>query len=183
MKSGVRIAAITTGPIKRTGRPAKSLLVCVIGTTHGIEGVLSEHITVDGADATQKIIKMMKGSRFGEQVRLIALNGIALAGLNLVDVEKLEKGLKVKVAIITRGRPRPGLLRRALKLQERGKEALKKKVHLLGKQRKARRIAGFYAEAELGDHAEELVRACVDLIRVSHLVSSGIARGESRGRM
>ena len=188
MKGGVRIAAITTGPIGRGGgrkSGGKVLLVCVVGTLNGIEGVLSTSVTIDGDDATGKIIRMIKGSRFSDQVKVVALNGVAMAGLNVVDTGKLGAASKSEVLVITRHRPRPALLMRALRAMERDiGMPVKERVELLKKQEKSTMVDGFYVQSRMGvAEVKRILGKSVDLMRLSHLLSSGISRGESNGRI
>lgn len=188
MKGGVRIAAMTTGPIgKGSGRKSgkRVLLVCVIGTLNGVEGVLSTSVTVDGSDATRRIAKMIRGSRFGKQVRVLAFNGIAIAGLNVLDIRGLDSALSTKTLVVTRHRPHPSLLMNALKAL--GKETgakTKERGALLKAQRKNVLMDGFYVQSGMGKAGTgRILRTVVDLLRLSHLISSGVSRGESKGRV
>ncbi len=188
MKSGVRIAAITTGPIgKGSGRKSgkKALLVCVVGTLNGVEGVLSTRVTIDGSDATRKVIAMMRKSRFGDQVRVLAFNGIALAGLNIVDIRGLDKELSAKGMVVTRHRPRPTLLMKALQALRRDTKAdISDRSGLLKSQKKSMRMDGFYIQSYADvSEMKRVLKTAVDLLRLSHLISSGVSRGESKGRM
>ena len=188
MKGGVRIAAITTGPIGRgSGRRSgkSTLLVCVVGTLNGIEGILSTSVTVDGGDATEKIARMINGSRFRDQVRVLAFNGIALAGLNIIDADRLERRMTAKTLIITRHRPRPSLLMKALAALGRDTGAgIGGRAALLRAQGKSARIDGFYVQSHLDSTGtRRILKTAVELLRMSHLISSGVSRGESRGRM
>ncbi len=114
MKRGARIAAFSSGPIKR-GSGAKVLLVGVVARQGQVEGILSGRIMTDGDDSTKIMLKLVSGSRFRDQVKLIALNGVALAGLNIVDLGLL-KQRGYEYAVLTRYRQRPSLLIRAIRL-------------------------------------------------------------------
>jgi len=183
LKSGVRIAAITTGPISKRS-DGRSLLVCIIGNSKGVEGVLSSNVEVDGIDSTQKIIEMLDGSRFMEQVRVVAFNGIALAGLNIVDINKVCKRLHVKAVVITRHKPRISLLERSIRsLRSKGID-IADRLELLRSQSKSMRIAGFYVQSYPDQKSTAgFVAVAAGLLRLSHLISRGVATGESRGRI
>ncbi|MCL4389195.1 DUF99 family protein [Candidatus Marsarchaeota archaeon] len=185
MKSGIRIAAITSGPIskKNEKREGVALAVAVIGSANGIEGVLSSRVAVDGFDSTGKIIRMIKRSRFREQVKAVALNGIAIAGLNIVDVEELYKKLRCPVIIVTRKRPRRSLLARSVRLVGKSGSEKKMKIALLKNQNAARKMEGFYVQAHPDIDIGAIVATSAHLLRLSHMISSGIARGESKGRI
>jgi endonuclease V-like protein UPF0215 family len=64
---------------------------------------MSTEITNDGLDATEQIREMITKSPHYKQLRIVILNGITFAGLNVVDIRKLndETGLPV-IAITTR---------------------------------------------------------------------------------
>src|SRR5262249_45071342 len=58
-----------------------------------LEGVLSTHVRRDGADATRALAERFGGSRFAAHTRLVMLQGIALAGFNVVDIHGLHEAL------------------------------------------------------------------------------------------
>lgn len=188
MKEGIRIAAITTGPIGRgsmreSGK--RTLLIGVIGTAKGVEGVLSTSVVIDGTDSTRKIINMIKKSRFGEQVRIVAFNGIALAGLNIIDIKKINKELSARTIVITRHKPRPALMIRALRALGRGTDAkISDRIKLLKSQKKSMRSGGFYIQGYMdASDTKRVLKAALELLRLSHIISSGVSRGESKGRI
>ncbi|MGC8537358.1 MAG: DUF99 family protein, partial [Candidatus Micrarchaeia archaeon] len=155
MKSGIRIAAAASGPIK--GRNS-TLLVIVIYREGIIEGVLSEHIGVDSSDSSKKIISRIKASRFRDQVKVLALNGIALAGLNVVDVYAAKKALGVGFIILTRNKPHKVLLIDAVERMRSENRAgaktaaiAKRAIDLINNVGKLpiKKIGGFYAQSSL----------------------------------
>jgi hypothetical protein len=196
IKEGARIIAITSGPITRKNRKKElgtdTLTVGVIGRRGAIEGILSCYIECDGNDATRKIIHMISKSRFKEQIKIIALNGIALAGLNVVNVDLLEKKLKVDVIIITRDKPRPSKLLSAIEVYRNESITEKRNLNadekrLLVKRANARNIfheEGFYIQTrkEIGNIRSNIVQ-CFELLRLSHIIARGVKTGESRGRI
>lgn len=163
------------------------LIVGVVGKDGSIEGILSSRIVTDGTDSTNRIIHMIAESRFKEQIRIVALNGIALAGLNVVDVPALERKLGVKVAIMTRNRPRPTKLLIALKTFAKLKEkSVERRVALVKEQAKIKpvNVNGFYMQSTLERYeASAFATKLYDALRLSHLISSGISNGESTGRV
>ncbi len=71
MKSGIRILAIDDSSFRRTDKNV--LVVGVIKRLDSIEGIISCRVEADGNDATAKIARMISGSRFLEQVKLIVV--------------------------------------------------------------------------------------------------------------
>jgi hypothetical protein len=183
VKSGIRFIAIASGPIDRR----KSLMVGVIGRDGVIEGVLSDRIETDGNDATGRIIRMVRKSRFREQVRIVAMNGIALAGLNVVDIPKLEKALGVKAVVLTRGMPRPMKLIRALKeFQRITKTDVKERIGLVREQAKIRPImvGGFHLQSTVEEgEIKRVAGTAYEMLRIAHLIARGVETGESKGRI
>ncbi len=184
MKAGIRFVAVASGPINDRKR---ALIVGVVGRDGVIEGVLSGNVEVDGEDSTARIIKMVKRSRFGNQIRLVVLNGIALAGLNVVDVPRLERVLKIKAVVLTRNRPRPSLLVRALDRfsKENGKD-VKERIALVEEQAKVESALsfGFHLQSSV-EKAEirKLAKPMFEILRVAHLIARGVETGESKGRI
>ena len=187
MKGGARVAAVTTGPIGKGGKRKSgggTLLVCVVGNVNGVEGVLSTMVKIDGDDATKKITTMISRSRFSDQIRIIALNGIALAGLNVIDIEELEKELGMKSVVLTRKKPHASLLKRSIRALKTSRKETKEKMDLVMRQRTARMIGGFYVQTSINEaDLKDIVKTCVGLLRLSHIVSRGISTGESKGRI
>lgn len=155
-----------------------------------LEGILSTRVEVDGTDATEKLIHTIKGSRFLEQARVIFIDGAALGGFNIVDLAELNTETGIPVISVSRDEPDLASIRAAMK------------AHLPDwKERMATIEKGVIYPVET-DHNPIYVQAeGVDLqgvesylklftirgripepIRISHIVSSGIVRGESRGR-
>ena len=181
LKGGIRILAIEDAPFKRSQE--KDLIVGVIGRQELVEGILSSYVAVDGDDATDRILKMVKKSRFRDQIALIALNGVTLAGLNLVDIVSLSKQLKMPIIAITRKRPHENLLAAAIK-----KYGNKKKLATLqsvNKKIEIERYGGYYIQIIGIDKktAMKMLQKCVELLRLAHITASGVTTGESTGRI
>ena len=184
MKGGARILGIDDSPFTRSDK--KVLVVGVVYREGLVEGVLSTKVERDGSDSTQKLISLVKGSRFKPQLRLVMLNSINLAGFNVVDINKLSSELGMPVIAVTRKKPRDELVRSALKkvagcrkkleLVEKAGEAFK---ITSGKSKWFVQLAGI-SEREAG---EVLRTQGVEAIRTAHVIASGIILGESRGRV
>ena len=186
MKKGSRILAITSGPIGRD-RKGTALILGVVARDGLIEGILSARITTDGTDSTRRIVGMLSGSRFREQIRLIAINGIALAGLNVVDMDALEKRLGIKTVVVVRKRPDPKGLVGALKQLEKISGArVDPRVGIVERQAKVKPllIEGLHFQGKL--NASDLRKFSSEIyeaLRVAHLIVRGVATGESKGRI
>ena len=91
--------------------------VLVIGAVYAgarLEGVLSGKVRRDGANATRALAGMVHGSRFRAHLQLVLLQGIALAGFNVIDLHGLHRELGVPVLVVVRKPPNLARIRRAL---------------------------------------------------------------------
>jgi endonuclease V-like protein UPF0215 family len=155
-------------------------MVGVIAREGKIEGILSGMIKTDGTDATERMAGLIRKSRFADQVKAVALNGVALAGLNVADLKEL-KARGYDYIILTRSKQRPSLLIRAIRLAE-GKNSTKEalvKAHAAVKQRN---MGGFYYRSSV-PVPKPMIREAYEALRLSHLISNGVATGESKGRI
>lgn len=70
------------------------------------EGMVWGSITADGWDATDRLIEILKNSKFLAQVHLVLLDGISLGGLNLVELPRLAATLRVPCVSVMRRYPK-----------------------------------------------------------------------------
>jgi len=152
-----------------------------------VEGFLYEEIEVDGLDSTEKIVKMVKRSKFREQIRCVFLPGITFGGFNLVDIQKLFELTGIPVVVVMRRMPELREFYSAienLEMAELRKEIARRAGEI-------RRLSNLYVQT-CGidfDEAEKLIRAATlkgyipEPVRIAHLVASAIIHGESRGRV
>ena len=182
LKEGVRILALNGAPIDR--KSGSELVVGIVGRKDRIEGSISFTVDVDGNNATDALLKAVKASRFSGQIRIVALNGVVLGGLNILDLRKISSSLGVGAVAITRKRPRISLLRKAL---SKDPERTRKTAVLEGMHKEIRiwRMTGLYVQS-LGvekAYLERRIGEIAGLVRIAHLIASGIGHGESRGRI
>lgn len=182
LKQGIRILALDEGAF--TKKDKKVLVVGIIGRDRIIEGMLSFNVKVDGSDATERLLNAIKKSRFIEQMKLITMNGITFGGLNIVDMERISNETKMPIIGITRTKPHKTLLIRAIMKNKGSKERLKllRKLH---KRISIFRVKGYYVQA-IGINAksvEGFVSTVMSLLRLAHIVATGVSSGESKGRI
>lgn len=189
MKAQVRILGIDDSPFRF--KDEKALVVgALIRLPNYLESVMRTEVTVDGTDSTDKLIGMVRSSRYRDQVKVLMLDGIALAGFNVVDVERLHSGLDVPVITVTRDRPALGKMKAALMKHFHDWEARYSMVTRLELREIETQQKPVFACA-VGIGWEEAVRlveqstvrgAVPEPVRVAHLISSAMVRGESYGR-
>ena len=98
IKPEIRILGIDDGFFLKGDK--ETLLVGVVFRGgFWLDGILSTQVAVDGMDATEKIIEMVMSSRY-DDLRVIMLSGITVAGFNTIDITDLNRqtGLPVIAA-------------------------------------------------------------------------------------
>lgn len=184
MKDKVRHIAIASGP---KGKKKRTILVGIIFRDDYVEGVLSTNIGVDGTDSTYRIIKMIEKSRFGDQIKILVFNGIALAGLNVIDPDLLERKLNAKVVVLSKRRQRPDQLVFALqRFSKKTKSDTRKRVEIVREYAaiKPIKLDDVFVQSRLERHyAARFAKRAFESLRMAHIVASGISTGESRGRL
>jgi endonuclease V-like protein UPF0215 family len=164
--------------------------VLVVGTAFAhlrLEGVLALRVLRDGTDATAAIAAAVVRSKFGAATDVILLQGIALAGFNVVDIRALAETLTVPVLVVMRRPPRFEKIRRALLERTPGGGT---KWDLVQRAGPPEAVAGVYVQRAGLDLrlAGQIVSALAvngripEPLRVAHLIAGGVTTGESRGR-
>lgn len=190
LKKEIRILGIDDAPFDKF----KEKEVLVVGTVFRggdyLDGILSCKIKIDGSDSTKKLIKMINKSRHKGQLQYILLDGIALGGFNVIDIQKLFKSTKFPVVVIIRNYPDLLKIKKALKNLKGGKAKIKlleKAGKIYDVKIKNKKIYIQFAGLSL-EKAKRVVKLSAtrslvpEPIRVSHLIASGVVAGESRGR-
>jgi len=164
--------------------------VPVVGAVYAAErldGVLIGKVRRDGANSARRLGSLVAGSRFSGHVQLVLLQGVALAGFNVVDAHELAHRLDLPVLIVARRAPDIGAIERALRRSVPGGARKWSIIQRLGPMEplgavfvqrvgltleEARGVLGRFA---LHGHIPEP-------LRVAHLIAGALGRGESRGR-
>jgi hypothetical protein len=162
-------------------------VVGAVFTGLSLEGVLCGRVRRDGANATRNIARLVAESKFRRQLQLVMLQGIALAGFNVVDLHDLHRRLELPVLVVTRRRPRLESVREALLQRVPGGA---RKWALIDRLGPPEPVAGVYVQRVglSAAQAEEVIRRFAvqgripEPLRTAHLIAGGITTGESRGR-
>ena len=153
-----------------------------------LDGVLKGRVRRDGANATRQLAQLISASRFVEHVQLVLLQGLTLAGFNVVDLRDLHRRLGLPVLAVVRKNPDLAAIRQAL-LQ-----------HVPGGARKWRLIESlppvgrvgpvFVQMAGLGlEEAATVVQRLTlhghipEPLRLAHVIAGALTRGHSSGRV
>ena len=154
-----------------------------------LDGVLKTEIEVDGNDATEKIIEMVKSTKH-KDVRVIMLDGITFGGFNVANIKKIFGETGLGVIAVVRKLPDFGEIENVIKGYEYYEER-KESIRVAGIPVKVETMPDKFIYVQCCgikfEDAEYIVklsstRSLVpEPIRVAHLIASGIALGESRG--
>ncbi len=164
--------------------------VTVIGavySNHRLEGVLSGAVQCDGDDATSTLINIVAESRFAPHLQAVFLQGITLAGFNVVDCCALHEALQIPVIVVARKRPDLAAIRRAL-LDHVANGARKwQLIEHAGPMVPAGQIFVQHFGIPYADTCSLIKRFAVNSLlpeplRSAHLIAGGIAGGQSRQR-
>ena len=157
-----------------------------------LDGVLRSHITKDGTDATDTIIRMVTNSKHFGQVRVLMLDGITYAGFNVVDITAVFEKSGIPVIVVMRDYPDFDRIRAALEhLPDPGPrwDVIKRagEIHKVTTREGGNPVYLQRCGIELED-AREIVRMSSthsnipEPLRAAHLIATGIVCGESTGK-
>ncbi len=154
-----------------------------------IDGVVSCNIEIDGDNATDRISAMINKTRHRGQLNCIMLNGIAVGGFNVIDIQGLSKKTKLPVIVVIRRMPSFKEITKALqRINSLEKMGLIKRAGMVHSLNVKGRNVYFQIAGISAGRAAEIIRVTSthslipEPIRVAHLIAGGISRGESRGR-
>ena len=165
--------------------------VAVVGAVYAglrIEGVLVGQVRRDGANSTAVLAGLVTESKFHRQLQLILLQGIAVAGFNVVDVEALHRRTGLPVLAVARRAPRFARIRSALLARVRGGARKWALIEKLGPMEKVggvhvQRVGLSLAEAEAVVRSLAVHGTVPEPLRAAHLIAGALATGQSRGRV
>lgn len=184
MKKEIRVLGIDDSPFdKFKDRYVTVLGVFFRGGSYA-DGVVSTKIRVDGNNSTRKLAEMVNGSRFKSQLKCVFIDGINMAGFNVIDIHRLNALIGLPVIVIVRRKPDTENIKRVLK-----KLGMESKIRLLDKAGppvKAGKVFIQFAGISF-EKAAELVKLTAthsfipEPVRVAHLIGAALVKGESKG--
>ncbi len=162
-------------------------VVGVVFTSLQFTGVIIGQVEKDGADAAEKLARLIAHSKFAEHVQLIILQGITLAGFNVVDVFYLHEQLGLPVLVVSRKLPDMAAIQKSLTTRVRGGEQKWALIEKLGAMEAAgkvyvQRVGLSWNEAMAVVERFAIHSHLPEPLRTAHLFAGAIAEGQSRGR-
>src|ERR1700693_1942425 len=107
------VVGFDDAPFDRSHR-GDVLVVGAVFAGNRLDGVISTKVRRDGANAAQRLTDCLAGSKYFDQLQAILLQGIAFAGFNVVDLQRLHEATGLPVLVIARYRPDLQAIRKAL---------------------------------------------------------------------
>jgi hypothetical protein len=189
MKQQIRLLGIDDSPFTFNDKYCVVIGVVMRGGDY-LECVLRNQVKIDGNDATFVCKHMIENTRHKKQLKAVLLDGIALGGFNVVNINELYNDTNLPILTITRDKPDFEKIKLALKKnfgdwKERWNIMSKGELYEVKTSHNPIYVkcAGITI-----DQAKEIIKlstirgAVPEPIRVAHLIASGIIRGESYGK-
>jgi len=190
VKPEIRVLGVDDGVFT----PHSNELVDVVGVVYRggywLDGFMHTRVQVDGMDATEKLAEMITSSPHYAQLRVIMLNGVTLAGFNVVDIAELNRRVKLPVVAVTRDKPDFDDIKKALqnlpKSQERW-EAIEKAGKILKvRTREGEEPVYVHGAGISEEDAKRILKSTStrsnipEALRVAHIIASGLAQTGKR---
>lgn len=163
------------------------LVVGAVFAGERLDGVISTRVRRDGANSAQRLIDRLTGSKYFDQLQAVLLQGIAFAGFNVVDLQRLHQATGLPVLVVARHLPDFQAIREALLQRVPGGARKWRLVEAAGPMEP---MAGLYVQ-RCGITPENTARLLAGLqqnghlpepLRVAHIIAGGVTTGESRHR-
>ncbi len=189
MKPQSRVLGIDDAPFHFSDE-STHVICAVVRIPQYLEAVMVGTVSVDGSDANDVLLRILGDSRYTEGLSLILVDGVALGGFNVVDIDLLHRELGIPIVTVTRDQPDVPAMVQALRKKfddwaRRAEIITRNKLEKISTGHKPIFVtsAGI-SGAELKEAIElSTVRGALpEPIRVAHLIATAIAKGESHGR-
>lgn len=163
--------------------------VPVFGTVyarHTLHAVVRGRVRRDGRNSTAELARMVEASGAHGHLHLILLQGVALAGFNVVDARALSEVTGLPVLVVARRAPNMERIRSALLTRVPGGQRKWQLIASLGPMEPCmgvmvQRIGLSLADAETALRALTVTGRIPEPLRAAHLIARGSTQGHSRG--
>lgn len=184
VKPEIRVLGIDDGVFTPHSKETVDVVGVVFRGGYWLDGFMHTRVQVDGMDATEKLVEMITHSPHYPQLRVVMLNGVTLAGFNIVDIKELHEKVRLPIIAVTRDRPDFEDIKKALQnLPE--PERRWKAIVKAGKMIKVRTREGeepiyVHATGVSRETAERILRSTStrsnipEALRVAHIIASGL---------
>lgn len=179
------VIGVDDAPFDRAHRGDVPIVGAVMTRTR-LDGVVIDRVRRDGANSTERVAAMIRRSPFREHVSAVLLNGIALAGFNVVDLARLHATLGLPVLVVARKEPDLRAIERALLTRVPGGARKWALIEAAGPMEPLEGVwvqrAGLDRSRAAALLRESRVIGLVpEALRIAHLVAGALVRGVSHG--
>ena len=184
IKPEIRVLGIDDAPFTPRSKEMVDIVGVVFRGGRSVDGFMHTRVQVDGVDATEKIADMINRSPHYEQLRVVMLNGVTMAGFNVVDIKDLHELVKLPIIAVTRDKPDfdnirkaiqhlPGAEKRWRSIEKAGKIAA---IHTReGETPIYVHVAGVSEETAKHILRSTSIRSNIpEALRVAHIIASGL---------
>lgn len=178
----IRVIGFDDAPfVRRSQGPVAVAGVVCAGTR--FEGMLWGQVQSDGWDATDVLSQMLQESKFLPQLHLVLLDGISLAGFNLIDLPLLAARIQRPCVAVMRRSPNVS----AMEFEMRRLPRAEQRLEILNRAGEIHAYPPFYFQV-CGASAAVVAKALLQLtdcghvpeaLRIAHLITSAVMKGES----
>jgi endonuclease V-like protein UPF0215 family len=186
VKPEIRVLGIDDGVFKPHTRGVVDVVGVVFRGGYWLDGVMRTEVEIDGMDSTKKIASMIMNSPHYDQLRVVVLNGVTLAGFNVVDLRGLFDKTGLPVIAVTREKPDLEKIKRALEnLPESGKrwKAIENAGRLIEVQTRNAEEPLYVQVVGISElDARRILKKTStrsnvpEALRVAHIIASGLTR-------
>lgn len=189
LRHEVNTIGFDDAPFARSHRGDVLLVGAVCARTR-LDGVVTRRVRRDGANATDRIADAVLRSGFRGHLHAVLLQGIAVAGFNVVDLHRLAETIDLPVVIVARRAPRLALIREALVGPSSRVPGGARKWRLIERAGPMEPIGPVFVQrAGISPDATRKLLERTTLhgnvpepLRLAHLIAGGVTTGRSRGR-
>jgi endonuclease V-like protein UPF0215 family len=180
-----RVIGFDDAPFRKTPRARVPLVGAVCAGTR-FEGMVFGHVVRDGFGATDEIVRLLVDGKFLPQLHLVLLDGIAVGGFNVIDLERLSQTLGRPCVAVMRKPPDLAAVERVLGALPRGQTRLA----TLRRAGPIHSAPPFHFQVQ-GATPAEIARVLPQLtdrghvpeaLRLAHLIGTALVTGQSGRR-
>ncbi len=186
VKPEIRVLGLDDGAFTPHSRELVDVVGVVFRGGFWFDGFMHTRVQVDGMDATQRLAEMIMKSPHYQQLRVVMLNGITMAGFNVVDIQELWEKVKLPIIAVAREKPNFEDIRKALQhLRESKKrwKAIEKAGKMIAVHTREREtpicvhVVGLSEETAQGILKRTSTRSKIpEALRVAHIIASGLSQ-------
>lgn len=184
VKPEIRVLGIDDGVFTPHSKEIVDVVGVVFRGGYWLDGFMRTRVQVDGMDATEKLIEMITHSPHYPQLRVIMLNGVTLAGFNVINIKELHEKVRLPIITVTRDRPDFEDIKKALQNlpqpTRRWKAIVKAGKLVKVRTREGEEPVYVHATGVSRETAEQILRSTStrsnipEALRVAHIIASGL---------